>query len=67
MGVGWGCPPAPLRSANSGTGQSVGAGGVSGRASAAVRVRARGAPDSWQLRVLGFQGLVLRPTRLFVS
>lgn len=65
--LGWGCSPAPLRSARAGTGQSVGAGGVSGRARAALRVRARGAPDSWQLRARRFQGLVLRPTRLFVS
>lgn len=47
---GWGSPPALLRSSRSRTGQSVGAGGVSGRARAALCVRARGAPDSRQLR-----------------
>lgn len=67
VGPGWGCSSAPVRSARSGTSQSVGAGGMSGRARAALRVRARGAPDSWQLRARSFQGLVLRPTRLFVS
>lgn len=50
--------PAPLPAPpHSGTSRSVGAGGVSGRARAAFGVRARGAPDSWQLRARRFRGL----------